>query len=96
MRVPDIAEKLEAGIRSGLLRDLHAVLVSHAGAIMLERYYQGRDESWGKPLGVVSFDAETLHDLRSVTKSMVGLLYGIALDRKLVPATGGTAACAIS
>ena len=28
---------------------------------------------------------ETLHDLRSVTKSIVGLLYGIALDRGLVP-----------
>ena len=82
---PDLADKLEAGIRSGLLRDLHAVLVSHAGAVVLERYYQGRDESWGKPLGVVSFEPDTLHDLRSVTKSMVGLLYGIALDRTLVP-----------
>jgi CubicO group peptidase (beta-lactamase class C family) len=31
------------------------------------------------------FGPDTLHDLRSVTKSIVGLLYGIALDRGLVP-----------
>ena len=82
---PDLADKLEAGIRSGLLRDLHAVLVSQGGTPVLERYFPGQDEAWGKPLGVVPFGPDTLHDLRSVTKSMVGLLYGIALDRGLVP-----------
>jgi CubicO group peptidase (beta-lactamase class C family) len=81
----DLADKLDAGIRSGLLRDVHAVLVSRAGELVLERYYQGPDQSWGKPLGSVTFKADTLHDLRSVTKSIVGLLYGIALDRDLVP-----------
>ncbi|PRH88573.1 serine hydrolase [Labrys okinawensis] len=77
--------KLAAGIASGLLRDLHAVLASHAGGIVLEHYQAGLDESWGRPLGEVAFGPETLHDLRSVTKSVVGLLYGVALDRKLVP-----------
>ncbi len=48
-------------------------------------FYTGVDEAWGKPLGPVSFARETLHDVRSVTKSIVGLLYGIALDRGLVP-----------
>src|SRR5207248_1678920 len=50
-----------------------------------ERYFQGGDSLRGKPLGVVSFTPQTLHDLRSVTKSIVGLLYGIALARGLVP-----------
>ncbi len=82
---PDLAEKLDFGVRSGLLRQLHAVLVARGGRLVLERYYEGRDESWGDPLGTVAFGPETLHDLRSVTKSVVGLLYGVALDRGLVP-----------
>ena len=82
---PDLEEKLSAGIASGLLRDLHAVLVGRSGRVILERYEEGNDESWGRPLGFISFRSETLHDLRSVTKSIVGLLYGIALDRGLVP-----------
>ncbi|MCC7276666.1 MAG: beta-lactamase family protein [Alphaproteobacteria bacterium] len=81
----DLADRLDAGIRSGLLRHLHAVLVSRGGALVLERYCEGPDESWGRPLGAIACGPDTLHDLRSVTKSVVGLLYGIALDRGLVP-----------
>lgn len=82
----DLPEKLDAGVRSGLLLDVHSVLVWRSGGIALERYYTGVDEAWGRPLGTVTFAPKTLHDLRSVTKSIVGLLYGIALDRGLVPA----------
>ena len=81
----DFAARLDAGVRSGLLNGLHAVLVSRNDRLVLERYYPGTDESWGTPLGRVTFGPDTLHDLRSVTKSIVGLLYGIALDRNLVP-----------
>jgi CubicO group peptidase (beta-lactamase class C family) len=81
----DLAEKLDFGIRSGLLRQLHAVLVARSGRLVLEQYYTGEDEDWGAPLGTVAFGPEVLHDLRSVTKSVVGLLYGIALDRGRVP-----------
>lgn len=82
---PDLGDKLDAGVRSGLVRDLHAVLLVRSGRIVLERYYEGPDESWGRRLGHVTFGPDTLHDLRSVTKSVVGILYGIALDRGLVP-----------
>lgn len=81
----DLGEKLDAGVRSGLLRGLHAVLVARGGRLVLERYWAGADEAWGRPLGHVEFTPETLHDLRSVTKSIVALLYGIALGRGLVP-----------
>lgn len=83
--VADLSERLEAGVRSGLLRDLHVVAVYHGGSLVLEQYYTDKDETWGKTLGEVSFGPDTLHDLRSVTKSITSILYGIALDRKLVP-----------
>jgi len=81
----DIDERLDLGYRSGLLAGLHAVLAVRGGDIVLARYFAGPDENWGRPLGDVVFDAETLHDLRSVTKSITSLLYGIALDRGIVP-----------
>lgn len=82
---PAVQRKLLAGIEAGLLRDLHVVLAARSQHVFLEHYATGRDENWGTPLGDVTFDADTLHDLRSVTKSVVGLLYGIALDKGLVP-----------
>lgn len=81
----DMGEKLDAGMRSGLLLNTHAVLVMRAGRLVLERYYEGSDEIGGRSLGLVRFGSGTLHDLRSVTKSVVSLLYGIALERGLVP-----------
>jgi CubicO group peptidase (beta-lactamase class C family) len=77
--------QIDADIHSGQLRDVHVVIVERGSRVLLERYDAGSDESWGQPLGVVTFTPETLHDIRSVTKSIVGLLYGIALDRGLVP-----------
>ncbi len=82
---PDLGEKFAAGLRSGLLRDVHSLLVARRGRVVLEYYGAGPDEAWGRPLGPVQFGPEVLHDLRSVSKSIIGLLYGIALARGLVP-----------
>lgn len=68
------------------LPNLHGVVVARRGKLVLERYFEGEDEVWGDPLGTVAFGPEVLHDLRSVSKSIVGLLYGIALAEGAVPA----------
>ncbi len=70
----------------GLLLPIHALLVARRNRLVLEQYFEGEDETWGDALGRVQFGPQVLHDLRSVTKSIVGLLYGIALERGLVPA----------
>lgn len=71
--------------RNGKLSGVHGVVALRGGRIVLERYFDGDDMKWGEPLGNVKFGPDTLHDIRSVTKSIVGLLYGIALDGKRVP-----------
>lgn len=81
----NLERKFDAGLESGLLRDFHTVAVSRNGQLVLERYFEGRDEAWGDDLGHVAFGPDTLHDLRSVTKSVTSLLYGIALEKGLVP-----------
>jgi CubicO group peptidase (beta-lactamase class C family) len=67
------------------LGGLHGVVAVRNGQTLLEHYGSGEDFSWGDALGVVEFGPETLHDLRSVTKSVTALLYGIALGEGLVP-----------
>jgi len=80
-----IGRRLCAGVEAGLLPHLHAVLAERGGETVLESYGSGPDENWGRPIGEVAFAADTLHDLRSVSKSIVSLLYGIALERGDVP-----------
>ena len=78
-------EKLQAAYASGELSGLHSVLVMRDGKVLSEAYFTGEDQRWGDPLGEVKHGPDTLHDLRSVTKSVVGLLYGIALAEGVVP-----------
>ncbi len=82
---PDLAARLDAAAAAGKLPNLHGVIVARGGKLVLEHYAAGVDESWGRPLGTVKFGPDTLHDLRSVTKSIVGLVYGIALAQGKVP-----------
>lgn len=81
----DIARRLARAEQDGKVSGLHALLVSRGGKRVIEHYEPGVDESWGRPLGTVAFAPDVLHDLRSVSKSVVGLLYGIALADGKVP-----------
>ncbi|MGI9498864.1 MAG: serine hydrolase domain-containing protein [Geminicoccaceae bacterium] len=82
---PMIGEELDRAAQKEKFAGLHAVVVVRAGRLVLERYCEGPDERWGKPLGTVVFGPEIKHDLRSVSKSIVSLLYGAALSQKKVP-----------
>jgi CubicO group peptidase (beta-lactamase class C family) len=78
-----IATKLHAPDRP----NLHAVIVIRHGKLVYETYAAGKDERWGADLGIVKFDATMQHDTRSISKSVVSLLFGIAVDRNLLAGT---------
>jgi CubicO group peptidase (beta-lactamase class C family) len=69
---------LEKRIRAGEIPNVHSVIVVHKGKTLAEWYFEGPDERRGQPLGYVKFGPETIHDVRSVTKSIVSILFGIA------------------
>ncbi len=78
----------EAGLDAGLLCSLnemldkspemnvHAVVVIRGGKLVYESYRTAGD--------LTSYTPQMQHDVRSVSKSVVSLLFGIALDRKLI------------
>jgi len=81
----DLEARLDKAIAEKRIWNLHSVVIMRNGRLVLERYFDGQDDARGRPLGVVSFKPDTLHDLRSASKSIVGLLYGIALAAGKVP-----------
>ncbi|MEH2485680.1 serine hydrolase domain-containing protein [Bradyrhizobium sp. AZCC 2230] len=78
-----MADRLES---SGA--NIHAVLVARHGRLAFERYFRGSDEVPSRFFGVrvtdVSFDANTLHNLKSCSKSVASLVVGIAIDQGLI------------
>src|SRR5262245_25897025 len=83
---PDIDARLDHLIAEKRAWNLHGVVIVRDGRLVLERYFEGEDDARGRPLGKVSFTSATLHDMRSVSKSIVSLLYGIALEQgKVLP-----------
>src|SRR5262249_19043222 len=62
--------------------NLHSLLVARCGALAFEHYRKGTDACSRDLLPDAQHGVAVKHDLRSVTKSVTGLLAGIALERK--------------
>jgi CubicO group peptidase (beta-lactamase class C family) len=68
----DSARLETAAAQAAAIPRFHALLVARHGRLVLERYFAGVDQ-------------QTLNDVRSVTKSVVSTLAGIAHQRGLLP-----------
>jgi CubicO group peptidase (beta-lactamase class C family) len=67
----------------------HGVVVVRNGVVVYEKYFTGPDQRWpqqhwGEPLENMPHDVSTKHDVQSITKSVVALLVGVALDRGMI------------
>ncbi len=61
--------------------DVHAVLVIRHNKLVYERYFTGTDTPLSKAPRTVTFDVGTLHDLRSIEKSLLSLLVGVLVGQ---------------
>jgi len=64
--------------------DPHGVVVARRGVLVYEQYFAGGDMRGSTWIGVVPHDANTLHNTGSITKGVIALLVGIALDGGLL------------
>jgi CubicO group peptidase (beta-lactamase class C family) len=79
---PDLEACLDKAIADRRVWNLHGLVVLRNDRLVLERYFEGADSGRGiGGIGHVTFKPDTMRDLRSCSKSIVGLLYGIALQQ---------------
>ncbi|MEW9531360.1 serine hydrolase domain-containing protein [Microbispora sp. NPDC049125] len=83
--VRELSDRVGEIVGEGRAPGLHGAVVLRHGDPVLEWYGSGEDFALNVPLGRVDFGPGTLHDIRSVTKSVVAVLYGVALAHGLVP-----------
>jgi CubicO group peptidase (beta-lactamase class C family) len=61
--------------------NIHSLLISHHNRLVYEHYWPGEDEHWGNPVGMPSHHRDSLHDIRSISKSIVSACIGIAIQQ---------------
>ncbi len=74
-----LLEKLATDLEAGEFPNTHAVLVEHDGVLVFERYFSGSDERWGEFIPEREVGPDSLHDVRSISKSVTSILLGLAL-----------------
>ncbi len=70
---PELAARIVNGVADGTYPDVRSILVHQGHSLVLEEYFYG-------------FDRNRPHQMRSLTKSVISLLAGIAVDRGLLGA----------
>ena len=66
-------------INTGYYPNRHSLLIYKNDKLVSENYFSGQDYNWGRNIGIVKHSDSTLHDMRSVSKSVVSACIGIAI-----------------
>jgi CubicO group peptidase (beta-lactamase class C family) len=65
--------------------NVHGIAVVRNGLMVFQHYRSGPDECWHETPGTMVHGPDVKHDIRSVTKVVIGLLVGDAVARGLIP-----------
>ena len=76
-----IITELVDSIKTGFYPNRHSLLIYKDDKLVLEDYFSGHDEIWGTDIGIVEYNDTLLHDMRSVSKSIVSACIGIAISQ---------------
>jgi CubicO group peptidase (beta-lactamase class C family) len=68
-------------ISTGFYPNRHSLLIYKDDKLVLEKYFKGKDFLWGQDIGMVDHNDTTLHDVRSISKSVVSACIGIAIEQ---------------
>lgn len=73
-----IAELIDS-IKTGFYPNRHSLLIYKDDKLVVEEYFSGHDQIWGTDIGMIRNNDTLLHDMRSVSKSVVSACIGIAI-----------------
>lgn len=76
-----LINKIDTAIRNGTYPNIHSLHIVRNNKLVYENYWPGKDESWGDDLGIRIHDENSLHDVRSISKSVVSACVGIAIQQ---------------
>ena len=82
----DLEARLDQAIADKRIWNLHGLVMLRNGRLVLERYFEGEDKARGRPSRQGHLHGRTrCTTCAPVSKSISGLLYGIALEQGKVP-----------
>jgi CubicO group peptidase (beta-lactamase class C family) len=86
-------DQMSAAIRDGQYGNIHGVLVGRRSGIVYQSYFIGHDRVWQRgDVGEIAFTADSHHDVRSISKSVVSTLIGIAIAEGHIPSVDASLA----
>lgn len=80
----ELIQKMTNDLINEELCNVHSVLIFKDNALVYEKYLNGKDQKHGKNLGIVMHDSNTLHDVRSISKSIVSACIGVAIKKGII------------
>lgn len=78
---PSVINKADTAVSNGTFPNIHSLLVARNNTLVYEKYWPGKDEKWATDIGIAQHSKDSLHDIRSISKSIVSACIGIALHQ---------------